>query len=143
MCNLGCGKRKSGSVGTGMSIPEIITTTFTGDLSVNYTFNTNTTTMEIKTSGGVKFQVEETRNLILTGISMNLTNVNEANIVFSTATRSFNTRVSQTRGACRAQFPHKHLDLHYSQRNTIYCLDSKNETTLKFLIIVQYVHFSL
>ena len=134
MCNLGCGKRKSGSVGTGMSIPEIITTTFTGDLSANYTFNTNTTTMEIKTSGGVKFQVEETRNLILTGISMNLTNVNEANIVFSTATRSFNTRVSQTRGTCRAQFPHKHLDLHYSQRNTIYCLDSKYETTAELKI---------
>ena len=38
-CNLGCGKRKSGSVGTGMSIPEIVSTTFTGDLSVNYTFN--------------------------------------------------------------------------------------------------------
>ena len=80
-----------------MSIPEIITTTFTGDLSVNYTFNTNTTEMEITTSGGVKFEVEETRNLILTGISMNLTNVDEATIVFSTATRSFNTRVSQTR----------------------------------------------
>ena len=79
-----------------MEIPDDMTTTFTGDLSVNYTFGTNTTTMDIVSAGGVRVEMDESKKFVVTGIKMNLTNVNEVSVVFTTGTKSFNMKVGIT-----------------------------------------------
>ena len=85
--------RKSTVIAAGTPISSFVTPKFTGDLASNYSFYGNTSAMMIQTKGGVKFEVKTTAKINVTGISMNLTKVNNAFIFISTPSETYNMRV--------------------------------------------------